>query len=103
MRQIVTALMLCVCVIGSAPAAFAVERRLDQLPGDVAMFAFLWAEPLKQAVKESRQHDPISGVWFGLVDGSVKSLERTTSFFRYKDDGTPNEPPQGGKLLKYSF
>ena len=102
MRYLITAMMLAV-LAGSLVEAR--ERPLNELPKDAWDLAFVWTEPVKQAVKESRRFDPISGLWFGLLEGSIKSVERTAEFFF-----PPETPPPAGQpespnkpLLRYNF
>jgi hypothetical protein len=78
------------------------ERPLEELPKDVLSLAFVWTEPLKQVARHSRRHDPVSGLWMGLVDGSVKSVERTARLFLPEGTATPPEP-EPGKILRYTF
>ena len=78
------------------------ERPIEQLPKDLIDLAFVWTEPIKQVAQHSRRFDPISGLWFGLVDGSVKSVERTAKFFFYPE-GAQSKPTEPGKLFHYSF
>jgi hypothetical protein len=92
--------VLSIVLIGGAGAVEARERNLEELPGDVLSLATVWTEPLKSVARETRHFDPVSGLWFGLVEGSVKSLERTANFFLPRNDEPPAEP---GKLLRYSF
>ncbi len=76
------------------------EKSIRELPKDLWDIAFVWTEPIKQVVKHSRHSDPISGLGFGLLDGSMKSVERTTRFFLFQE----SEPtPESGKQLRYSF
>lgn len=82
--------------------AAAAERPLEELPRDILGLAFMWTEPLKQVVKHSRRHDPVSGLWMGLVNGSVKSVERTARIFLPEGAATPPEP-EPGKILRYTF
>jgi len=91
-----------VLLVGTAPA-WAVERRLEQLPGDVFDILFLWTEPLKEVAKQSRRFDPVSGLWLGLVEGTRKSLERSARFFLFQDRGTAPSPREPGEILRYSF
>ena len=90
--------------IGS-PAAQAEDRALSELPKDVWNLAFVWTEPLKGVVRETRRFDPVSGLWIGLVEGSVKSVERTTDFFlpKHEDTRSPVKLKSGKALLRYSF
>ena len=77
------------------------EQPIEQLPKDVVDLAFVWTEPLKEVAKQTRQLDPVRGLWFGLLEGSVKSVQRTARFFLSPDKERPS--PEPGKLLKYSF
>ena len=91
-------------IIAGAGAAEARERTLTELPGDVWNLAFAWTEPIKQVVKYSRAFDPVSGVWFGLLDGSVKSVERAAAFIRPDDNERAGPEMKSGKaLLRYTF
>ena len=83
-------------VVAGAGVAQARERTLAELPGDVWNLATVWTEPIKQAAKYSQQIDPVSGVWFGLLDGSMKSVERATQILH-------PETKNGKSLLRYSF
>ena len=91
-------------IIVAAAVAEARERLLTELPGDVWDLAFAWTEPIKQAAKYSRTFDPVSGIWFGLLDGSVKSVERAAQFIRLDDkERTGPETKSGKALIRYSF
>ena len=91
-------------IVVAAAVAEARERALTELPGDVWNLAFVWTEPIKQAVKYSRTFDPVSGVWFGLLDGSVKSVERAAAFIRPDDKERAGPETKSGKaLLRYTF
>ena len=97
--------MVMLLVGGSMAAEAARERPLSELPKDAWDLAFVWTEPVKQAARESRRFDPISGLWFGLLEGSIKSVERTAEFFF-----PPETPPPAGQpespnkpLLRYNF
>ena len=82
------------------------DRPIEQLPQDVWNLALVWTEPIKAVVKQTRQFDPISGLWFGLVDGSVKSVERTAQFIlpSDRDDNALHPTYKGEKaILRYSF
>ncbi len=84
------------------------EKSIAELPGDLWNVAFVWTEPLKHVAKETRHFDPISGAWFGLLEGSMKSVERTAGFFlpagkdKEKDGPSPSYK-SGDMLYKYSF
>ncbi|MBI4343713.1 MAG: hypothetical protein HY601_02740 [Candidatus Omnitrophica bacterium] len=86
----------------AASTAEARERPIEELPKDLLDIAFVWTEPIKQVAEQSRRFDPVSGLWFGLVDGSVKSVERTAKFFLYPDGGSA-ETPEASKQFQYSF
>ena len=103
MRTIIV-VMTGMLIITGAGVAEARERTLTELPGDVWNLAFVWTEPIKQAAKYSRTFDPVSGVWFGLLDGSVKSVERAAAFIC--PDGKERAGPEmksGKALLRYTF
>ena len=98
---LVGAILIC----GPMAAEAARERPLSELPKDAWDLAFVWTEPVKQVAHESRRFDPISGLWFGLLEGSIKSVERTAEFFFPPElpspagqPGSPNKP-----LLRYNF
>jgi hypothetical protein len=78
----------------------AVEKSIDELPKDVRDAAFVWTEPLKSVAEHTRQFDPVSGLWFGLLDGTVKSVERTVRIFVPREGG---ETPEPSKQFKYNF
>jgi hypothetical protein len=96
-----------ILMLGWAGAAGAKEAPIEELPKDIWMVASLWAEPVKQAAQESRRFDPVSGAWFGLLEGTVKSFERAAGLF-LPERSTDNAPPaptggSGGPLLRYTF
>ena len=100
----ITVVMVGWLIVAGAGTAQARERTLTELPGDVWSLAFAWTEPIKQAVKYSRDFDPVSGAWFGLLDGSVKSVERATQFIRPEDkERAGPEMKSGNALLRYTF
>ena len=94
--------------VTAAPAG-AAEKSLEQLPKDVWELAFVWTEPIKAVARETRRFDPVSGLWFGLVEGTVKSFERATAFFLVpleepNDSSAQSRPSERGKaLFRYSF
>ena len=103
MRPIIAVIVGLLIVAGTG-AAQARERTLTELPGDVWNLAFAWTEPIKQAAKYSRQFDPVSGTWFGLLDGAVKSVERATQFIRPEDKERAGPEMKSGKaVLRYWF
>ena len=104
MRYLGNALIALVLLTAVAGAADAKDRPLKQLPKDVWDLAFAWTEPIKAVARETREFDPISGVWIGLVDGSVKSFERTAEFFLPADKELHGPHFKDGKaLLRYTF
>ena len=88
---------------GAPGMAAAKEGALKDLPKDVLDLALVWTEPFKQAAKNTRSFDPISGAWFGLLEGSVKSLERTAGLFLSPEDAASERQQRDPKLLRYSF
>ncbi len=92
MRQAVIA--LCGLLSLGASAALAEERSITELPKDVWDLAFSWTEPIKQAAKQSKRSDPVSGLWFGVLDGSVKSMERTAGFLFTGVQTAASQPSQ---------
>lgn len=101
MRSLIMAAMLVLGVCGGVAAR---ERSLKDLPKDAWDLAFVWTEPVKQAAKDTRRFDPISGLWFGLLEGSVKSVERTAEFL-FPTESAPTRQPENPNqpLLRYSF
>ncbi len=105
MRRRVMAGLIVGLLLG-ASGAQAKDRAIEELPRDLWNLAFAWTEPIKSVAKQTRQFDPVSGLWFGMVDGSVKSVERTAEFFLGKHGDTDAEGPdiKGSKaLLRYTF
>ena len=102
MRTVLIVGLMC----GLGTIAEARERALEELPRDAWDLAWVWTEPIKQAAKESRRFDPISGVWFGLLEGSVKSVERTADLLLVhpEEDAPPGSQGASGQpILRYSF
>lgn len=93
------ALMLLISSLGVVPAA-AVEKSIEELPKDVRDAAFIWTQPIKSVAEQSRQLDPVSGLWFGLLDGTVKSVERAVRIVVPREGG---EAPEPSKQFKYNF
>ena len=104
MRQVTVGLIL-ILVAGWAGKADARDTSIENFPRDVWDLAFVWMEPIKQVARETRRFDPVSGLWFGLLEGSVKSVERTASLLLSDTNG--ESPGKGAKpgqpLLRYSF
>ena len=98
-------LALLIQAAGLAGRAEARDRPLEELPRDVWELAFVWTEPIKSVAKEMRRFDPLSGLWFGLLEGSVKSVERTAEFFMPRNTQQPPTSPDqsDNPLLRYSF
>ena len=93
--------ILAVVLLAGAGMVEARERPIEDLPGDVWEIASLWTEPIKQVARDTRRFDPVSGVWFGLLEGSVRSMERTAEFLMpSKDSGARQRNPL---LLRYTF
>ena len=66
-------------IAGQAAMAEARERSIEALPKDVWDAATVWSGPMKQVNQQTRRFDLVSGVWLGLLEGSIKSAERTAS------------------------
>lgn len=98
MRQ---AILVGVLLVLGVQAVEARERPIEQLPADVRELASAWAEPMKQVARETRRFDPISGLWFGMLEGSVRSIERTADFL-FSALSKDNERDHPG-LLRYTF
>lgn len=98
-------LMLFIQAAGLADEAQARDRPIEELPKDVWNLAFVWTEPIKSMANAARRFDPVSGLWFGLLEGSVKSLERTAELFLLrKAQEPPTSPAQpDNALLRYTF
>ena len=79
------------------------DKPIEELPRDVMDLAFVWTKPIQQVAEESRRFDPVSGLWFGLLEGSVKSVERTAQILLFHE-GEPSSPAkEPGKIFRYSF
>jgi len=99
MRRALAVLAVAVC--GWAGNAAAVERSMEELPGDAWDAATGWAQPIKSS---SRKFDPISGLWFGMLEGSVRSVERAAGLLMYRNEPDPGKKEgEDSALLKYSF
>lgn len=98
----VGAIAALVCI--AAGRADAKQKELKDLPKDALNLAFVWTEPLKQIAEQSKRFDPVSGLWFGLLRGSVKSVERTAAVLIPQDEDEAGAEFEGSKaLLKYHF
>ncbi len=96
-------LILLAILCSGAPRAVAEERVIKDLPKDVARLAFAWTEPIKQIARNVRRFDPVSGLWFGLVEGSAKSIERTAEVLLPEDKEQSPKVKSGKLLYRYSF
>ena len=84
--------------------AEATEKSIEDLPGDLARLSLAWTEPVTGAIDGARQVDPVSGVWFGMLEGSVRSVERVVSLFKDHANRRSEPSRNGGLLLlRYSF
>ena len=102
--RLVTALLIVLVMAVGTGKADAKEKSITELPKDIWNLVFVWTEPIKEAARESRRFDPVSGVWFGLLEGSVKSVERTAELFLSGDKDHPGAEYKSGKaLLRYTF
>ncbi len=92
-------------LVGWAAMADARDKDLEDLPRDAWDLATVWTEPIKEVARETRRLDPVSGTWFGLLKGSLKSVERTVAFIlppQHQDE--PGSTVKNGKLLfNYAF
>lgn len=99
MRRALVVLAVIVC--GWAGQAAAAERPIEELPGDAWDAATGWAQPIKS---RSRRFDPVSGLWFGMLEGSVRSIERTAGILMYRNEPDPGtREGEDNALLKYGF
>ena len=102
-RRVWWAMAFMMLSVGS-PWVQAREKSIEELPKDIWDLAFVWTEPIKGVVRESRRFDPVSGLWFGLLKGSISSVERTANLFLPGDEKPHGTEPKSGKvLLRYSF
>ena len=93
-------MMIAGMVLASSTTAWAsVNSPLKDLPKDAWTVATFWTEPIKQVAAETRRFDPISELWFGLLEGSVKSVGRTVALIWSQDDDSSSRKA----LLRYSF
>jgi hypothetical protein len=88
-------------IAGWAGGAAAEDPSIEQLPRDVGNAATIWTEPLKSVAEQSRRRDPVSGLWFGLLEGSVRSVERTVNLIRDRESAHPQR--DAGKIFRYQF
>ena len=96
------------CVVGlvgssGLTAVLADEKPIQQLPRDVGGLAMTWTEPIQSVVERSHQFDPVSGLWFGLLEGSVKSVEQTIKFLFFDTQQPSRLPQEPGKRFRYTF
>lgn len=104
-RGMISGVVIVGIVICGAGAARAQEsgggESIEHLPKDVWNLAFVWTEPFKQVAEQTRQHDPVNGLWLGLLGGSIKSVERAANVFLKRDSASPT--PEPGKQFHYTF
>ena len=83
------------------------EKTIKDIPKDAWNLGTVWTEPIKGVARETRRMNPIIGLWHGLWQGSIKSLQRTAEFFipPKEEEPQPNQPaqPEEQPLLRYSF
>jgi hypothetical protein len=97
-RAIVAAIM----VLAGRMAAAAEDKPIQDLPKDVQGIAMAWVEPFRSVAEQSRRFDPVSGLWIGLLAGSVKSVERTAEILlRGRESSNPAR--DAGKIFRYRF
>ena len=91
-------------IVAGSYVVRAEDRPIEELPRDIWNLATVWTEPIRQAAKRSRDFDPVSGVCFGIVDGSVKAIGRTAVLFFPHEKNFPGTERKGAKpILRYSF
>ena len=97
----VSGFMTAALLAASTAAAEPRQKSLEELPQD------LWSivgAPVASIARETRRFDPISGLWFGLVKGSVTSLERTADLLLQRDTPPSDHPgPSEQPLIRYAF
>ena len=100
MQHVIAVLMI--ILMGGWPGVSAAsEKGIEELPKDVWDIA---AEPARAVTRQVRRFDPISGLWFGLLEGSIKSVERTVDLVVEPEENTSGSSRQSGKpILRYSF
>lgn len=79
------------------------QRDLIDLPRDVWNLTFVWTEPFKHIARETRRFDPVSGTWFGLLEGSMKSVERAAGVLLPNKESESPGVKSGKLLYRYSF
>ena len=90
-------------LVASTTAQASINKPLKDLPKDAWTIATFWTEPIRQVAAQARRFDPLSGLWFGLLEGSVKSVERTAGLFWSQDDDSSQGSSSRKALLRYSF
>ena len=105
MRQSIMIGLAATMCAGWVAVADAREKDLEDLPRDVWDLATAWTQPIQQVARETQRFDPVSGTWFGLLEGSLKSVEQTVAFIlppQHQDQ--PGSEVKDGKLLfNYGF
>ena len=91
-----------VMVLAGRMAAAAEDPPIQNLPKDLKDIAMAWTEPIRSVAEQSRRFDPVSGLWIGLLVGSVKSVERTADILlRGRESSNPAR--DAGKIFRYRF
>ncbi len=88
--------------LAGLPRAEGADPELNTLPDDLVNAATVWTEPLESVASGIRRFDPIRGVWFGLLEGSVNSLNRAATLLLRRE---PSDEPyrDAGKVFRYRF
>ncbi|MBI4341908.1 MAG: hypothetical protein HY599_00900 [Candidatus Omnitrophica bacterium] len=68
-----------VALVAGASVSQAREQAIEDPPKGVWDLATVWNGPIQQVNRDARRFDLVSGLWLGLLEGSVKSAERTAS------------------------
>ena len=97
--------LIAMLLVGWTAVANARDKDLEDLPRDAWDLATVWTEPIKGVARETRRLDPVSGAWFGLLKGSLKSIERTVAFILPpQQEDQPGAAVKGEKLpFHYAF
>lgn len=101
MRQLAVGMLVLGVIAWAGVGEAAKEQPIEELPRDVWSLAWVWTEPLKQAARDTRKFDPVSGFWFGLLEGSVKSMQRTADLLL--PDQKTDTPSTGAAPAKAQF
>ena len=101
----VAGMVVAVVMLMGPGAAGASERvskqvQLRQVSQDAWNIA---TEPFKSVARETRRFDPITGLWFSLLEGSVKSIERTAQIFFHTEPAASSSPVPDWREARNSF